>query len=82
MRERQAVFGAPGIGTEGMLTTSPVAGKAGLFDRRRIDPDLDALAQQIADQAVERLVGPVAHIIVIARKQGDAEVGRLHGGGL
>ena len=80
--DRQPIFGAPGIGTDGMLTRSPVGGKAGLVDRRRIDAHLDALAQQIADEAVERLVGAVADIIVIARKQGDAEVARLHGAGL
>ena len=60
-----------------MLTRSPVGGKAGFVDRRRIDAHLHALPQQIADEAVERLVGAVAHIIVIARKEGDAEVARL-----
>ena len=63
-----------------MLTRSPVGGKAGFVDRRRIDADLRALAQQIADQPVERLVGAVADIIVIAREQGDAEVVRAASG--
>ncbi len=53
-----------------------------IVDRRGVDPDLHALAQQIFDQPVERLVGAVADIIVIARKQGDAEVAWLHGPGL
>ena len=67
-----------GIGTDGTLTRSPVGSNAGFVDRRRIDADLRALAQQIADQPVERLVGAVADIIVIAREQGDAKVARLH----
>ena len=49
-----------------------------LFDRRRIDPHLGALAQQEADQPVERLVGAVADIIIIAREQGDAQRVGLH----
>jgi len=52
--------------------------KGRLNHRWRIDSDLDALAQEIVDESVQRLVGPVAHIIVIARKEGDAKVGRLH----
>ena len=43
---------------------------------------LNALAQQILDEAVERLVGAVAHVIVIARKEGHAEVAGLHERGL
>src|SRR3546814_18559657 len=31
-----------------------------------------------AHQPIQRLVGPVADIIVIARKQGKADIGRLH----
>ena len=61
------------MGSAGTLTRSPVAGKAGMLDRRRIDPYLHALAQQIADQPVKRLVGSVADIIVIAGEEGDAE---------
>ena len=52
-----------------------------MLHRRRIDPHLDPLAQQIADEPVERLVGAVPHIIVIAREKGHAEVAGLHGGG-
>ena len=66
------------MGTEGMLTRSPVGGKGRLFHGRRIDPDLDVLAQQIADQPVERLVRPVADVVVIAREQGDAKIARFH----
>jgi len=39
---------------------------------------VDALSQQIADKPVQRLVGPVANIVVIARKEGDAELARFH----
>ena len=52
--------------------------KGWLVTNRRIDADMRALAQQIADQPVKRLVGPVADIIVIAREQGDAQVARFH----
>ena len=65
--------------TTGMLTSSPVGSNAGVSDRRRIDAHLRALAQQISDEPVQRLVGAVPHIIVIARKQGDAKLVRLHG---
>ena len=51
-----------------------------MFDGRRIDADLGALAEQIPDQPVERLVGAVADIIIVAREQGDAELFGLHGG--
>ena len=72
----------PGIGKDGIDTKSPVGFERRILDRRRIDAHLHALPQQIFDEAVERLVGAVAHVIVIARKQGHADVGRLHGGGL
>jgi hypothetical protein len=49
-----------------------------MFDRRGINADMHALAKQILDQPVQRLVGAVPDIIVIARKEGHAEVARLH----
>jgi hypothetical protein len=52
--------------------------KGGMFDRRGINADMHALAKQILDQPVQRLVGAVPDIIVIARKEGHAEVARLH----
>ena len=79
MRIGNAIFAAgPGSATDGHA--DEVAGRLErrVVDRRRIDAHLRALAQQIADQPVERLVGAVADIIVIAREQGDAEVARLH----
>ena len=54
--------------------------KGGVLAHRRIDAHLGAAAEQIADQPVQRLVGAVADIIVIAGEQGNAKVGRLHGG--
>src|SRR3546814_12211009 len=44
----------------------------------RIDAHRHALVQQKTDKAIERLIGAIAYIIVIAREQGNAEVGRLH----
>ena len=70
-----------GMENDGTWTISPVARKGGVFDRRGINADLRALAQQIADQPVERLVGAVEDIIVIAREEGDAKVAGLHRSG-
>jgi hypoxanthine-DNA glycosylase len=39
---------------------------------------MGALPEQIADKPVQRLVGAVANIIIIARDQGDAEIFGLH----
>jgi len=50
-----------------------------MLDRGRVDADFDALSKQIFNETVERLVGAVAHIIVIAREEGHAEVTGLHG---
>jgi hypothetical protein len=56
----------------------PIGRKGRFGDRRRVDPDRRALPKQIFDQPVERLVRPVADIIVIAAEQRDAKVGRVH----
>jgi len=53
-----------------------------MLDGWRIDAHLYPLPQQITDQPVERLVGAVADVIVIAREEGDAEVVRFHRRGL
>jgi len=37
-----------------------------------------ALAQQVFDQAVERLVRAVARVVVVAAEQGNAKIARLH----
>jgi len=47
--------------------------EGGCVGRGGVDADVDLLAQQIADQTVERLIGAVAHIIIIAAEHGDAE---------
>ena len=78
-RYRQAIFRAAGDWQRRDVDEVAGRGKSRLVHCWRIDADLHALAQQIADEAIERLVGAVAHVIVIARKEGDAEVGRLHG---
>ena len=77
--QRQAIFGAAGDRDGGDADDVADRLERRLVDRRRIDPHLRALAQEIVDQPVERLVGAVADIIVIAREQGDAELFGGHG---
>ena len=76
---RKTVFGAPrngdrGQGDEisGRLESRSVGGG-------RIDPDPGALSKQIGDQPVQRLIGTVPDIIVVAREEGDSQIARLHG---
>src|SRR3546814_11382198 len=38
----------------------------------------DVCSSDLTDKAIDRLIGAIAYIIVIAREQGNAEVGRLH----
>jgi hypothetical protein len=45
----------------------------------RIDTDLDALSQEIADEPVQRLVRTIADVVVIAREEGNPKVARFHG---
>ena len=52
--------------------------KSRLLHCRGVDAHVHALAEQIADKAVQCLIGPVPNIIVIARKKGNAKVARLH----
>ena len=72
------IFGAPRDGNG--RDADKIAGrfKCRCVGRRRVDAHLHALAEQIAHETVQRLVGAVPHIIVIARKQGDADLVRLH----
>ena len=53
-----------------------------VLDGRRIDTHVHALAKEVANEAVQCLVGAVTDVIVIARKEGDAEVAGLHADGL
>ena len=80
--DRQPIFRP--AGNWNRWNADDVAGRceSRVLDGRRIDADLNALPQQITDEAVQRLVGTVADVIVIARKEGDAEVARLHRVGL
>jgi hypothetical protein len=48
-----------------MLTSPPIGSNAGV--------------SVVSDETVQRLVGAVPHVIVIARKQGEADLVRLHG---
>ena len=51
----------------------------GFVDLGRIDAHLRPARQQRADEAVQRLVGPVAGVVVVAAEQGNAKVGYVHG---
>ena len=57
------------------LDADEVAGRreGGACHRRRVNARGDALCQQMADEQVERLVRPVADVIVVAAEEGDAE---------
>ena len=52
--------------------------EVGFGHHRGIDAQRRALAQQIVSQPVERLVGPVAGIIVVPAEKRDAEIGHIH----
>ena len=77
--QRQAIFRPPG--DRDCRYVDEIAGRreGGLSNGWRVDANLHPLPQQIADEAIQRLVRTIAHIIVIARKQGHAEVAGLHG---
>ena len=81
-RKREAIFGSAGDWDGGYVDEVASGREGGMFDRRRVNANLHPLAQQVADEAIERLIGAVAHVIVIAREEGHAEVAGLHGGGL
>ena len=76
---RQPIFGAAWNRDRRNADEVARRRESGMVGGRRIDPHLDALPQQIADEAIERLVGAVAHVIVIAREQGHAQVVWSHG---
>ena len=78
---REAIFGALGNGEAGQADEVSGRGECRRIGRRRVDSHRVALAQKIADEPVERLVGAVADVIIIAREKGDAEW-RRHGGGI
>ena len=41
--------------------------------RWRIDANVDALAEQVADQSIQRLARAVANVIVVAGEESDAK---------
>ena len=77
--DRQAIFGAPGYRERGNADEISGRRERRIVDGRRIDAHLDTLPKQVSDKAVERLIGAVTDVIVIAREEGHAKVGRLHG---
>ena len=76
--DRQAIFGAARYRERGNADEIARGRERWILDGRRIDAHLDALAKQVSNKAVERLVRAVTDILVIARKEGHAEVGGLH----
>ena len=78
-RDRQPIFRSTGNWNGRDADDISRCRKRRLIDGWRIDADVNPLPEQVANKAVERLVGPIAHVIVIARDEGDAKVGRLHG---
>jgi len=72
------IFRPSGNGDGGKVDQIPGRRESGRLGDRRIDPHRRALAQQIAGEPVQRLVRPVADIIVIAAEKGDAEVRHVH----
>ena len=79
---RKPIFGAAGNCDRRNVDEIASRFESRLINRRRIDADVHTLLQQVADKAVQRLVGAIPDIIVIAREEGHAEVARLHGAGL
>src|SRR5690349_4665485 len=77
-RNRQSILRPARDRDRGDIDEIAGRGERRMLDGRRIDPQVDALPEQIIRQAIERLVGAVAHIIIVARKEGYAKVARLH----
>jgi enoyl-CoA hydratase/carnithine racemase len=77
-RQRKAVFGPTGDRKRRHRDQIALRLERGLGHGRGIDPHRRALAQQVFDQPVERAVRPVEHIVVIARDEGDPEIGGVH----
>jgi hypothetical protein len=75
---RHAIFLAAGHRKGGRADEVARRREGGRVRGRRIDAHGGALTQQIAHEAVERLVRAVAHIIVIAAEKGDAQAGDIH----
>jgi len=78
--QAELILGTAGNRQSGDVDEVAPGLEGGLLHRRRIDAHRRALAQQIVGEPVQRLVGPVADIIVIAAEDGDAKVGDLHEG--
>ena len=76
---REPVFVAP-RGQRHRRHVDQIAGRreGGSRRRRRIDAQRHARRQQVRGEQVQRLIGAVADIIIIAREQRDAEIGNIH----
>ena len=80
--DRRAIFGAPRNGDRRHPDDLADRGEGGRVGARRIHPDRGTLTQQIADQAVQRLIGAIADVVIIAAEQRDAKLGHVHRGRL
>src|SRR3546814_4474567 len=72
------IFGSARDRDGGDADELAIGREGGLVDGRRIDADRGALAEEIFNQTVERLVGSIADIVVVAAEEGNAKVGRVH----
>ena len=75
----QAIFGAA-AGHRDRRHRHEVSGgwESRRIDRRRIDAHRHAAVEQMAHEQVQRLIGAVAGVIVIAAEERDTKVRRVH----
>ena len=57
-----------------MARVTKPGGRVVLYDFWTNPTNRDALPQQVAHEPVQRLIGAVLHIIIVAREQGDPEI--------
>jgi hypothetical protein len=76
--QRRAILAPAGDRESRDRDQVPVRGESRLRHGRRIDPHRRATLEQIGDKPVQRLVGPVADVIVVAREDRDAKVVHVH----
>src|SRR3546814_19300676 len=64
--DRSMIFGSARDRDGGDADEPAIGREGGLVDGRRIDADRGALAEEIFNQTVERLVGSIADNVVVA----------------
>src|SRR3546814_15369973 len=78
--QRRAIFAAPGNREGGPAADVADRRTGRLGAGGRVDAQLGALLHQIADEAVQRLVGLVPDVIAVAAEHRDAGTGQVHRG--